>query len=174
MNSFKHFKKNIVLIGMMGSGKTTIGKMISQKLYMGFVDSDEYIEKYTGTAISEIFKNGEEYFRQVETEAILKLSMLNSTVISTGGGTVKKDQNIMSLRENGIIFFIDRSIENIASDIEIQKRPLLSGGKNKIFEIFNERYELYKRSSDVIIKNDEKIEDAEKNIIESYLYFAQK
>lgn len=168
MNSSKKFKKNIVLIGMMGSGKTTIGKMIAKELCMYFADTDEYIEKRIGTSISEIFKNGEEYFRDIESEAILKLSLLSSSVISTGGGAIKREENIINLKKNGMIFFIDRPMEDIVSDIEIQKRPLLKDNKNKIFEIFNCRYEIYKKSSDVIIKNDKKIEEAVQSIIKIF------
>lgn len=168
MNSSKKFKKNIVLIGMMGSGKTTIGKMIAKELCMYFADTDEYIEKRIGTSISEIFKNGEEYFRDIESEAILKLSLLSSSVISTGGGAIKREENIINLKKNGMIFFIDRPMEDIVSDIEIQKRPLLKDNKNKIFEIFNYRYEIYKKSSDVIIKNDKKIEEAAQSIIKIF------
>lgn len=161
--------KNIVLIGMMGSGKTTIGKIISDKLHMNFVDMDEYIEEQEGSSISEIFKSGEEHFRSIENEAAAKLSNIKHAVISTGGGIIKEKSNIEFLKKSGITFFIDRPIENIASDIEADKRPLLNGGREKLFHIFNDRYELYKRYSDIIIKNDKDIDRAADDIIKIYL-----
>lgn len=161
--------RNIVLIGMMGSGKTTIGKLLSEKLKMNFIDMDEYIENTADSTISDIFKKGEEYFRALESETAGEIYKLSSTVISTGGGIIKNSDNIELLKKNGIIFFIDRPIENIAVDIETNSRPLLNTGKEKLFEIFYDRYELYKSCCDVIIKNDKGIEAAVNKIIESYI-----
>lgn len=160
--------KNIVLIGMMGCGKTTIGRILSQVLDMDFVDMDEYIERTAGSTITEMFKKGEEYFRSLESEAAFKLSKLNSTVISTGGGIVKKSTNVDLLRKNSIIFFIDRPIEQIAADIEVSSRPLLKDGPKKLIEIFNERYNIYIDSSDIIIHNDKNIQDTLEEIIQHY------
>lgn len=162
-------KRNIVLTGMMGSGKTTIGRLLSEKLEMNFIDMDEYIEKNAGSTIKDIFKKGEEYFRALESEAASEISKLSSSVISTGGGVIKKSSNIELLKKNGIIFFIDRPIENIAADIEISSRPLLSRSKEKLYKIYNERYILYKNYCDVIIKNDKDIQSAAEKIIESYI-----
>jgi shikimate kinase len=163
-----HLNKNIVLTGMMGSGKTTIGKLLSEKLGMNFIDMDEYIEKFSGSTIKDIFKKGEDYFRTLESKAALKLSITNSTVISTGGGIIKKSSNIELLKKNGIIYFIDRPVDNIAADIEVSKRPLLSDDKDRLFEIFNDRYDQYIRYCDVIIKNDKDIQTAADLIIENY------
>ena len=163
-----HLNKNIVLTGMMGSGKTTIGKLLSEKLKMNFIDMDEYIEGFSGSTIKDIFKKGEDYFRTLESKAALKLSITNSTVISTGGGIIKKSSNIELLKKNGIIYFIDRPVDNIAADIEVSKRPLLSDDKDRLFEIFNDRYDQYIRYCDVIIKNDKDIQTAADLIIENY------
>ncbi len=163
------FNKNIVLVGMMGSGKTTIGRLISEKLKMNFVDMDEYIEKAAGSTIRNIFEKGEEYFRALESEAVLEISKLNSAVISTGGGVVKKSANMDLLKKNGIIFFIDRPIMNIAADIEAEGRPLLNSGEEVIFEIIKDRYKLYENCCDVIIKNEKDIGTAAEKIIESYI-----
>lgn len=164
-----HVNKNIVLTGMMGSGKTTIGKALSEKLEMNFIDMDEYIEKSSGSTIKDIFKKGEDYFRTLESNAALEISIMNSAVISTGGGIIKKSSNIELLKKNGIIYFIDRPVDNIAADIEVSKRPLLCNGKDRLFEIFNDRYELYIKYCDVIIKNDRDIQTAVDLIIESYI-----
>lgn len=151
--------KNIVLIGMPGCGKSTIGKILSQKLEIEFCDVDEYIEKIQGKTIQEIFKNGEDYFRDIESKAGEELSRTCSKVISTGGGVIKKLENIDTLKKNGIIIFINRPLENIISDVDVSKRPLLKEGKEKIYKLYKERYDLYKKYCDYEIMNDDKLEE---------------
>ncbi|GIM29532.1 shikimate kinase [Clostridium polyendosporum] len=163
-----YLTNNIVLIGMPGCGKTTIGKMVSEKLKMDFIDLDEFIEKITGDSIKEIFKHGEEHFRNLESEAVCEVSKFKSTVISTGGGVIKKHINIEKLKENGLIIFIDRSIEDIASDVKISSRPLLKDGPQRLYELFDERYNLYNKYSDIIVKNNGEIEDIVEEIIKIY------
>ncbi len=145
-------QKNIVLTGIMGCGKTTIGRMLADKLSVEFVDLDEYIEKKWGS-ITELFKKGEEYFRDIESQAVREISKKKGIVIATGGGVVKRDENVAVLKRNGVIFFIDRPLENILSDVDISGRPLLEDGKEKLVRIFNERYKLYKSTCDVHVKN---------------------
>ena len=86
--------KSITLIGMPGCGKTTIGKLLSKKLNYQFIDIDSYIEEKQGKTIDEIFKNGEEYFRNIETEACRELGEIKNSIISSGGGVVKRYINI--------------------------------------------------------------------------------
>lgn len=163
-----YLTKNIVLIGMPGCGKTTIGKMVSEKLKMDFIDLDEFIEKITGNSVKEIFKHGEEHFRNLESEAVSEVSKFKSTVISTGGGVVKKYINIEKLKENGLIIFIDRPIKDIISDVKISTRPLLKDGPQRLYELFDERYDLYKKYSDVIVKNNGEIENIVEEVIKVY------
>lgn len=160
--------KNIVLVGMPGCGKTTIGKVIGKRLHRSFFDVDEYIEKTSGRLIKDIFIEGEETFRNLESQAVFELSKTMSAVISTGGGTIKDFNNIKNLKENGIIFFIDRPLENIIMDLEINNRPLLKGGKDKIFKLYEERYNLYKEYCDFYIKNEGKIEVPIEEIIKVF------
>ncbi|WPC44464.1 shikimate kinase [Clostridium sp. JS66] len=158
--------KNIVLIGMPGSGKTTIGKILYEKLRTDFIDMDDYIEDREGKTIPDIFKNGEEYFRKLEKEAVCEVSRKKSAIISTGGGVIKNLSNIENLKKNGIVIFIDRPVENIAKDINVLSRPLLKDGVGKLYELLDERYELYKKYSDFQIENNGKIEDVIEKILE--------
>jgi shikimate kinase len=146
--------KNIVFIGMPGCGKTTIGKLVAERLLLPFCDVDEYIEKTEGKSIKDIFINGEAYFRKIESEAIKEISKISPLVISTGGGCVKISQNIEVFRSNSIIIFLNRPIENIVSDIDISGRPLLVNATANIYKLYKERYPLYKKYCDYEIHND--------------------
>jgi shikimate kinase len=165
--------KNIVLIGMPGCGKTLIGRLLSEKLNMEFIDLDMHIEKSSGLTISEIFKQGEESFRRLETQAISELVKSSYTIISTGGGVIKKNINIEMLKKLGLIIFIDRPIENIAADIKLKSRPLLKDGIQNLYRIYNERYEQYKKSSDITINNDSSMENVLEQIIRTYIIFRE-
>ena len=97
--------KNIILIGFMGSGKSTIGRKLSEKYGLKHIDTDWYIEKEQNMKISDIFsKKGEEYFRNLETELCEKFSKESGNVISTGGGMIKNPKNMAFLKENGIVY----------------------------------------------------------------------
>lgn len=157
--------KNIVLIGMPGCGKSTIGKMLSCELNMTFCDIDECIEKDTGKSIKEIFQNGEEYFREIEKKTVEKISKNSSQVIATGGGVVKNSENIYYLKKNGIIIFINRPIEKIFTDVDILNRPLLKSGKEEIYKLYEERKSLYKKYCDCEIINDADINEVGHKII---------
>ncbi|KOA18872.1 shikimate kinase [Clostridium homopropionicum DSM 5847] len=145
--------QNIVLIGMPGCGKTTVGKELSERLKIPFCDIDEYIVTSEGKSIPEIFEKGEEYFRELETKAVSKVSDIFPQVISTGGGVIKKPSNIETLKKTGVIFFINRPIEDIANDVDIKTRPLLKAGTAKLYELYKERYSLYKKYCDYQIEN---------------------
>lgn len=152
-------KSNIVLIGMPGCGKTTIGKILSKQLRIEFYDMDEYIEKKTSQTVSELFENGEEYFRDIETQACRDLVQKKNILISTGGGVVKRKENIDILKKGSTIIFLDRPVENILEDVDVSKRPLLKDGKQKVLNLYEERYELYKSAADKIVVNDKNISD---------------
>lgn len=145
--------KNIVLIGMPGSGKTTLGKIIARKLNKDFSDIDQHIESTQDEKISEIFEKGESVFRRIERQTIKEISERQGIVISTGGGAVKFPENIYHLKKNGIIVFIDRSLEDIIADINTGKRPLLKDGIEEIHKLHQERYVLYRGYADHIISN---------------------
>lgn len=157
--------KNIVLIGMPGCGKTTLGKIISKNLELKFFDVDQCIEEKSGKLIPQLFDVSEEHFRSVESEVVHELSKEKTSVISTGGGVIKKSINIERLKENGVVIFIDRPVDNIASDVEVSTRPLLKDGVHKLYELFNERYGLYKKYCDIHVMNDSCIEETVERII---------
>lgn len=143
-------KRNIVLSGMPGSGKSTVGKLIAEQLGREFLDTDALIVQRAG-AITDIFADhGEQYFRDLETDVIRELSSLNGRVISLGGGAVLRAENVKALRHNGAIFFIDRSPEYL---IPTDDRPL-ADKKEKIMRLYEKRIDTYINTADYIIDGD--------------------
>lgn len=141
-------KKNIVLIGMPGCGKTTIGKLIADELDKEFVDTDSEIIKQINMPISDYFgKYGEESFRKIESEVIKRISAEQSSVIATGGGAVLNPDNIRLLKENGTVVFIDRPLEKLVTTSD---RPL-SSNREMLMKRYNERYQIYCLSADIKI-----------------------
>lgn len=154
-------KMNIVLIGMPASGKTSIGKALAEVTGKTFVDSDDEIVKTSGKAIPDIFaESGEGYFRALEKEEILKISLKNSQIIATGGGAVLKPENIDNLKGNGRVYFIDRPLEML---ITTDDRPL-SSNRADLEKRYNERYELYRAAADVVIDGAGSVEEVAKRI----------
>ncbi len=114
--------KDIILIGMPGSGKSVIGKQVSKRLEREFLDIDEVIEKDSGRKIAEIFESqGEEIFRHLETDA-LRNAIGGGRVIATGGGVVTRIEN-REIIKNGLVVFLDRPLDRIIGDVEIENRP---------------------------------------------------
>ena len=149
--------KNIVLIGMPACGKSTIGYWLSKKIGYPLLDTDKYLEEKENRIISDIFSNeGEEYFRNLETKYLKELSEKEGIIISTGGGAVKKKENIDILKENGIVVFLNRTIDDISRENH-RNRPLLQNPDN-LQKLYDERIKLYRRYADIIIKNDDNID----------------
>ncbi len=160
---------NIVLIGMSGSGKTSIGKILAENLSLSFIDTDEMIVERVKMSVKEIFAlEGEEKFRQYERSCTLEASERKNTVISTGGGIILNEENMINLKKNGIIFFIDRSIASIAQSANLNDRPLIQNDRQKLQNLYNERIELYKNYAMYCISNEESVEIACQKIIEIY------
>jgi len=143
---------NIVLIGFMGTGKSLVGKELARRLELGYVDTDELIEKKEGKAIPEIFaQKGEDYFRQREKEVIKEISKFKGYVISTGGGAVLSPENIKCLKENGYLVCLTANTEVILQRTKNQngERPLLNGFRNKkkrIQELLKARKPYYQQA----------------------------
>jgi len=147
--------KNIILIGMSGAGKTTIGLALSYKLKMAFVDMDVFIENKYDMSISDMFeKYGEEYFRSIETDTAKYLSEnYKNTIISTGGGVVLKPENMEYLKRSGKVIYIRRTVENILSTLNAEKRPLLKQNPEKLYQMEKTRHPLYTKYADICIMN---------------------
>jgi shikimate dehydrogenase len=148
-------KRNIVLIGMPTCGKTTISKVLADKLNKEVVDTDTLVEQEMGTTIKEYLKTHDETsFRDIETKVINNVSKLNNLIISTGGGVIKRKNNMEYLKANGIIVFIDRPLELL----QVSDTRPLSSNQSDLEKLYHERYDLYCNYSDIIVKNDQDLE----------------
>lgn len=157
---------NIVLIGMPSAGKTTIGKMLEEKLGKEFFDLDDMIIAKAGKSIPEIFQeSGEAGFRAIETEVAIEASKMNNKIIATGGGVVKHKVNMDFLRLNGITIFIDRDIDKLISSDP--NRPL-SSSKQVLQQMYKERYPLYQKYAAYIAVNNANIEETVDDIVNAY------
>lgn len=165
---------NIILIGFMGTGKTEVGKRLAERLSNDFLDTDELIEKSEGKKISDIFKdNGEEYFRNLETEVIETLQDYENYVLSTGGGIVLRDENVRLLKEIGPIVLLTARDDVILSRVsDKDDRPLLEQGDKaeKIKELLAKRALIYKAAADYTVDTSDKSVD---NIVEEIINHVQ-
>lgn len=155
---------NIILIGFMGCGKTTMGIRLSYKLRRQFLDTDKLIEKREGRSISEIFEaEGEEYFRRLETKILEELTeSCSHQIISVGGGTPLREENRKLLRKLGKVIYLKVSPETVYQRLRGDRtRPLLQGDApmKKIQELLEKRESLYEEAADVIITGDGKKQD---------------
>lgn len=157
---------NIVLIGMPSAGKTTIGKMLEEKLGKEFFDLDDMIIAKAGKSIPEIFQeSGETGFRAIETEVAIEASKMNNKIIATGGGVVKHKVNMDFLRLNGITIFIDRDIDKLISSDP--NRPL-SNSKQALQQMYKERYPLYQKYATYVAVNNANIDETVDDIVNAY------
>ena len=138
-------KKNIVLIGMPGSGKSTVGMALKDRLNREFIDSDVEIVKRAGIEIPRIFSEyGEVYFRKLESEVISDLSKRTGIVIATGGGAILNDKNVEELKKNGELIWLNRPIDSI---IPTEDRPL-SNDRDKLIKLYTVREPIYRAAAD--------------------------
>ena len=157
--------ENIILIGFMGCGKTTIGIKLSYRMRRPMLDTDKLIEKDEGRTISEIFEaDGESYFRDLETKCLKKLiKTTNNHIISVGGGLPVREENHALLKELGTVVYLRASALTIYERLKHDKtRPLLQGENPqlKIRELMEKRSAIYEKAADVIIDVDGKAFDA--------------
>ncbi|WP_162890832.1 shikimate kinase [Suicoccus acidiformans] len=160
--------KNIVLIGLPGSGKSTLGKLLADELNCTYYDMDCVIEDNLNQSIISIFKDkGEAYFREIEYNVADKITKHNqASVIATGGGVVTMQKTMVVLKENGYTIFLNRPLNKIYADIETKNRPLLRDNIFRLESLYNQRIHLYREYADYIIDNNGEINNCLDKLIE--------
>jgi len=146
--------KNLVLTGMMGSGKTTCARLLAEALGREMIDTDAEVVRRDGRPISRIFaEDGEKAFRDLETAVAAGLAGRSGLVIATGGGMVLRRENMDALRRNGFVVFLDRPAGQIFDTTSMAGRPLARDGKEAFLRTFAEREPLYRAGADYICRN---------------------
>lgn len=167
----KEKNNSIILTGLPGSGKSTVGKFLSDKTGFGFIDLDSLIEETEGLKITEIFaKFGEKYFRTLETDMIKTLKSKNSFILSTGGGTFQNEDNILLLKNLGTVFYLNVSPDIIYERIKGDRtRPLLNtkDPKAALFVLLLKRDENYKKA-DYTVNAAQNVDDTANEILNIY------
>ena len=147
---------NIFLVGLMGAGKSTIGRQLARELGKQFRDSDSEIEKRTGVSIDVIFDiEGEQGFRRRETRMLKELVEERGIVLATGGGAILASENRQLLRDNGLIIYLKASAEHLAGRVKLdRRRPLLQTGDKlaKIRELMTQREPVYLQLADMVVE----------------------
>lgn len=156
----KLFDYNIVLIGFMGAGKTTVSDYLSTMFAMDIVEMDQVIADREEMSIPDIFATyGEEYFRNLETNLLIEMQSRKNTVISCGGGAALRERNVAEMKKNGRVVLLTASPETIYERVkDSDDRPVLNGRKNVegISELMEQRREKYEAAADIVINTDNK------------------
>ena len=142
---------------MQGCGKSSLGKRVARETGLSFMDTDAMVAASAGCTVNEFFeKYGEETFRRAETGALSLLTRERPMIISTGGGTIMNPVNRHIMRAWGAIVLIDRPLEEILSDIKLDRRPTLrDGGLAEVERVYNERIGIYRDLADITVRNDQ-------------------
>ncbi|NLB91337.1 MAG: shikimate kinase [Clostridiales bacterium] len=147
--------RHIFLIGMPGSGKSSLGKRVARRNRIPYIDCDQLLSQKAKMSIYEVFqKYGELAFRNSETNLLIHLCDEAPSIISTGGGMVMRKTNQEIMKNAGLIVLVDRPIEQILSDIKLDRRPMLEKtGMQGVVDLYKERMPLYRSLADVILDN---------------------
>ena len=149
--------RHIFLIGMQGCGKSSLGKRVARETGLSFTDTDAMVAGSIGGTVNDFFAQyGEETFRKAETGALALLTRAKPMMISTGGGTVMNPVNRHIMRSWGTIVLIDRPLEEILTDIKLDRRPTLrDGGLEEVERVYRERIPVYRELADIVVRNDQ-------------------
>ena len=146
--------KNLVLIGLSGCGKSTIGRRLARRLHMPLLDTDTMIVEREKRAIPDIFASeGESGFRDIESTCAREAAARNGVIISTGGGMILRRENMEALSRNGLVVFIDRHPSHILRSTSLGDRPLVQNDREKLFRLYAARIALYRQYAHVTIPN---------------------
>ena len=146
--------KNIILIGMMGCGKTTVGELLAQRLKKTLVDTDRLIEVRLGMSIPEIFESeGEDYFRSVELGVAQALSLRQDLIIACGGGLPLQEGAMSALKESGVVIWLDRDPGDIFDTGDMTGRPLAQEGRAAFLERAAQRAPVYGKWADATVRD---------------------
>ena len=156
---------NIIIIGMPGSGKTTFGKALAERLGRDFYDADDVIVEQEGKTIPELFAVSEDCFRDAEVRATKTLAAKRGIVVACGGGVIKRRVNIEIFKKTGVVIFLDRSPDDIVTDVDVASRPLLKDGKQKVYDLYDERIALYRDAADYTMPNHKDIQDVLNDLV---------
>ena len=167
-------EKNIVLIGMMGCGKTTVGRLLSHSLGRELIDTDALIEQRENRSIPDIFaSDGEAGFRALELALCRELGKRENLIIACGGGLPTQDGAIAALKENGLVFWLDRDPGETYYGLDISGRPLAQAGREDFLARYAARSPIYHRWADFILVKPESPQYAENRISTIYREVSQ-
>ena len=146
---------HIFLVGMAGAGKTSLGRRLATNLNIPFLDTDQRVSEIMGMSVIEIFQTlGEPFFRNAEAGVLMELIGKPPCVVSTGGGLPTVKENVLLMQNHGIIIHVDRPLDQILSDIKMERRPTLAGGSyENVIDQYNERIGHYKACADYRLDN---------------------
>ena len=160
---------NLILIGMMGCGKTTVGQLLAQRLGWAFIDTDAYIEGRLGRTIPDLFaKEGEEYFRDWELRVSRELAGRDRTVIACGGGLPTRPDAIAVLKASGRVVWLNRDPEEIIDTVSMAGRPLGQGGRQAFLDRFAQREPIYRQWADHIVQGHRSPQEAAEELAALY------
>ena len=158
--------KTAYVVGFMGSGKSSILKVINQSTNINTIDLDELVVKDNGESILKIFRNhGEEYFRKKEKESFYKIKNMPETIIFLGGGSLVTDSIITTVQQSENSFYLQNTFDNLWENIKNSDRPLVTTGKKNVMKIYNERLDSYEQCKNTIDMSNSSLKEASKLIV---------